>query len=98
MLRIEALTKAGGLISKDRAETYGDARTSFECIAALWTAYLRDHAGTDVGCITAADVAAMMVLMKVSRLRFAQEYADSWVDIAGYAALGCELATEGVSS
>jgi hypothetical protein len=97
MLRSEVLDKACELISKDRAETYGDARDSFECIAALWTAYLLNHRGSEVGLNT-ADVAAMMTLMKVSRLRFAQEYADSWVDIAGYAALGCELATEGVKA
>lgn len=99
MLRSEVLATAGELISKDRAETYGDARDSFECIAALWTAYLQHHAcGAGLHPLGAADVAAMMALMKVSRLRFAQEYADSWVDIAGYAALGCELATEGVKA
>lgn len=93
MNRAEVLDTAEGLISKDRAAIYGDAKESFEAIAAMWTAYLKNHApGDDLHPLNGADVAAMMVLMKVSRLRYAQQHADSWVDIAGYAALGGEIA------
>lgn len=91
MRRDEVLETAGRLIGKDRAEVYGDAQESFEAIAAMWTAYLKNHA-TDVA-LHAADVAAMMVLMKVSRLRCALDHGDTWVDIAGYGALGGEIAT-----
>lgn len=93
MLRSEVLETAGDLISKDRAAVYGDAKESFEAIAAMWTAYLKNHApGDDLHPLNGADVAAMMVLMKVCRLRYAQQHADSWVDVAGYAALGAEIA------
>ena len=96
MLRSEVLDTAGDLISKDRAAVYGDARESFEAIAAMWTDFLKNHApGDDLHPLNGADVAAMMVLMKVSRLRYAQQYMDNWVDIAGYAALGGEIAGVG---
>lgn len=93
MRRDEVLETAGRLIGKDRAQVYGDAQESFEAIAAMWTAYLKNHA-TDVALhpLQAADVAAMMVLMKVSRLRCALDHGDTWVDIAGYGALGGEIA------
>lgn len=90
MRRDEVLDTAGRLIGKDRAEVYGDAQESFEAIAAMWTAYLRIRFDVE---LYAADVAAMMVLMKVCRLRCALDHGDTWVDIAGYGALGGEIAT-----
>lgn len=44
--------------------------------------------------ICAEDVAAMMVLFKVGRLATGAGTADTWVDIAGYAACGGEIATK----
>jgi hypothetical protein len=38
-------------------------------------------------------VAAMLALMKLARLAN-QHKDDSWIDLAGYAALGAELAEE----
>jgi hypothetical protein len=38
----------------------------------------------------------MMVLMKVARMSHKYK-ADNWVDIIGYAALGGEIASKGVS-
>jgi hypothetical protein len=38
--------------------------------------------------LTATDIAAMMVLMKVARLAETPNHADSWRDVAGYAACG----------
>ena len=35
----------------------------------------------------------MMVLLKVARIKGNAQHADSWVDIAGYSALGGEIAT-----
>ena len=81
--RSDIIMKAEELINGDRNETYGDARESFSTIAKLWSVYL----GVDV---TAEQVAAMFVLMKVSRQR-KSKHMDNWVDIIGYAALGGEI-------
>lgn len=74
------------IVCGDRDEQYGGPEDNFSNIADWWSAYL------DFG-ITSEDVAVMMILMKVARLQssnFTSE--DSWIDIAGYAACGCEIA------
>ena len=81
--RSDIIMKAEELINGDRNETYGDAKESFSTIARLWSVYL----GVDV---TAEQVAAMFVLMKISRQR-KSKHIDNWVDIIGYAALGGEI-------
>ena len=88
MNRKELLDEAGRTIAGQRQEEYGDARQSFERIAALWSA--------DTGArITGSDVASMMVLLKVSRTRTSPEKLDSWLDMAGYAALAAEMVSDG---
>jgi|TARA_R110000782_G_scaffold52649_1_gene112641 hypothetical protein len=91
MKRDEILKTAGHLISKDRHDTYGDSATSHSRIAAFWSAYLSVE-------LSAVDVAAMMVLMKVSRSKggSASPHLDNFVDICGYAALAGEMAAESV--
>lgn len=79
------LQEAAALIDGDRAEQYGDPRESFARIAEMWTGYL------GVG-ITPADVAHMMILLKVSRAKTTPGHRDSLVDIAGYAALAERVA------
>lgn len=79
----DILEEARDLIRGDRADSYGDAKASFERIAALWTTYK----GVE---ITAKDVASMMILLKVSR-GVTSAKRDNWLDIIGYAALGSEL-------
>lgn len=71
----------------DRGEKYGNAADNFERIAVLWTAIL----GYEV---TKAHVAQMMIALKLARLCATPDHADSWVDIAGYAALGGEVMDE----
>jgi hypothetical protein len=87
MLRDDVLREAGRLINGDRAEAYGSARDNFSVIADLWGAYL----GCELG---SHQVAVMMILVKVARLVPTPTHADSWVDMAGYAALGGEIAPE----
>ena len=86
MKKHEVLEEAGRLISEDRQQQYGKATDNFGRIAEMWSAY----AGIN---FTKADVAAMMALMKLARLAN-QHKDDSWIDLAGYAALGAELAEE----
>ncbi len=83
-LRIEVLEEAQHLITKDRNEDYGDPGSNFRCIADMWSAYL-DHK------IEPHDVAALMILVKLSRVQASPGKRDSWVDIAGYAGLGAEV-------
>jgi len=83
MKRDEVLQTAEGLICGDRQEAYGDAAQSHQRIADLWAAYL----GAEV---SAVDVAAMMVLLKVSRSK-GSERDDNFIDICGYAALAGEM-------
>lgn len=79
----DILEEARALIQGDRAASYGDAKASFERIAAFWTAYK----GIE---ITAKDVASMMILLKVSR-GVTSAKRDNWVDMIGYAALGSQI-------
>lgn len=81
-LRREILTDAAVCVCSDRNLMYGEPEDNFGMIAAMWSAYL----GAPV---TAADVAAMMILFKVARIATAEKPSrDSYVDIAGYAACG----------
>ena len=72
---------------------------NFETIGLLWGVYLRAaHPELakvmTINHITAKDVAAMMGLLKVARIK-AGDKADSFVDLAGYAACAGEIATGG---
>lgn len=76
------LEEASSLINGDRQADYGPVIDNFERIADLFTAYLK------VEPLTAFDVANLMILVKVARLAHSKYHRDSYVDIAGYAALG----------
>ena len=81
--RIEILTKAEEIVTGEREDQYGSPEDSFSLISEFWSDYL----GVD---IVAEDVAAMMILMKLARIRGGGSL-DSWIDIAGYAACGGEI-------
>ena len=86
MTRKECLDAASKAVLTDRAREYGHPEDCFALIAALWSRY--------TGCdISTADVAAMMILLKLARVEGNPRHMDSWVDIAGYAACGAECAT-----
>ena len=90
MTRDEILQTACELINGDRAKEYGDAYLNHARIAALWTTYVRSKPDD----LTPIDVAMMLVLMKVAR-SIETPKDDSFVDIAGYAALAGEMANVG---
>ena len=87
MTRDEILDKAADLITASRDEMYGDPRTYHQRIADLWSVIL----GVEVD---ADEVILCMIAVKMSRLIKTPEHEDSWVDIAGYAALGGEITGE----
>ena len=74
------LEEAQRLIHGPRNKNYGHPRDNFRDIAALWSGYL----GKEVSDI---DVANLMILMKVARVKGTGYHRDSFTDIAGYA--GC---------
>lgn len=86
MRRKDILDAAAACVLSDREQQYGAPEDVFGVIAGLWSAYLGKP-------VSASDVAAMMVLLKIARLTGNPAHADTWVDIAGYAACGGELAT-----
>ena len=91
--RTDALKTAEGLINGDRNNQYGPPTQDFHRTAGLWTIYL-DGKST----IEAYDVAAMMALLKISRLTWKPENEDSWIDLVGYAACGYECVMEKVEN
>lgn len=80
------LRTAGNLITGQRAKDYGDAGANFQRIANLWSPIL----GKDV---TPEQVALCMAQVKIARLITSPAHEDSWIDLAGYAALGGEIAS-----
>ena len=92
MTRKEILAAAEKCVCGQREEDYGTPEDSFGLIAELWAKALKPCVpeGTDV-CILPETVA----LLKVARLIKSPEHLDSWVDLAGYAACGGEIAGGG---
>ena len=84
MKRAEMLDKCKEIVMGARQENYGSPESNFQKIADYWSLYLEVD-------VEAHDVALMMVLMKLARLQNKADHEDSWIDIAGYAANGCEI-------
>lgn len=94
MTRAEILEQARKCVCGDREQDYGTPEDSFTTIALLWGTYLQ-RAYPERSCppLGAKDVAVMMALLKIARIAGGDK-ADSFVDLAGYAACAGELATE----
>lgn len=87
------LTQALAIVTGARRKSYGTPEDNFKTIADLWRIYLlRRSTAVDHEAIPdATDVAVMMILMKVARLAETPAHADSYRDIAGYAACGARV-------
>lgn len=93
MKRKEILNEAEKCVCGQRTTDYGTPENNFATIASFWTTYLAAaHAELHATRITAKDVAMMMSLLKVARAAKG-DTADSFVDLAGYAACAGEIAT-----
>lgn len=84
MNRAYFLDKAEELINGNRAREYGDARENHQRIADVWSMILKTK-------VTPEQVCACMIGLKLARLANSMQQDDTWVDIAGYAALGGEI-------
>ena len=83
MKRSEILDQATILTSTDREQQYGPWSDNAVRIAAGWSLITNHN-------IEPRHVALMMAWVKTVRLR-EDNHGDSWVDLAGYAALGGEF-------
>lgn len=87
MTRKECLDKAAECVLQNRQDQYGDVEDCFKKIARLWNAYLPSTIELEP-----FDVACMMALLKIARIQANPKHGDSWVDLAGYAACGADIA------
>ena len=92
--RGEILDKARGCVCQDRNREYGEPEDGFKLIAALWEPVIQANCvahGVDVS-VCPETVALLMALLKVARAAQNPGHLDNWVDLAGYAACGGEIA------
>lgn len=93
--RARILEKAKEIICNDRNGQYGEPEDNFSVIAELWGTYLSCRTvpkGTRVE-LEPADVGMMMTLFKIARFATAgSAKADTFIDMAGYAACAGECA------
>lgn len=87
MKRAQMLKQAEACVCGKREQDYGSPEDNFQKIAELWTAYTGQ-------AYSAKDVAMMMALLKIARIKSGTGTEDSFIDLAGYAACACEIATE----
>lgn len=93
--RESILEAAKQCVCTDREGQYGSPEDNFGLITKMWSEYMR---ATGLGdgddswdLIKPHDVAAMMCLLKIARIATGAPKADSWIDLAGYAACGGEI-------
>lgn len=86
MNRVSILEDASECVSVDRAATHGDIEDSFASIAAIWSARLGVTIRPD-------QVAIMLIDLKTVRAWENPSHDDNWIDMAGYAACGGEVAS-----
>ena len=100
MNRPEILDRAKQCVCGFREQDYGSPERNFELIADLWNDYLdydelfkkgEDGEYHRAGYISSTDVAMLMALLKIARIKNGGGTGDSFVDLAGYAACGGEL-------
>lgn len=90
--RADILSCASACVLRDRAAIHGRAENGFDAIAQVWAAL--DQARGDRPR-SGADVALYLAGLKLIRAATNPAHADNWIDLAGYAACGGEIATGG---
>jgi hypothetical protein len=91
MTRTETLAAAEKCVCGDREQDYGTPENNLQTIANLWMDYFSGK-GEPVD-ISPVDVAMMLALLKIARVASGKVKADNFIDLAGYAACGAEIAT-----
>lgn len=83
--RADILDRAKAIVTGEREKQYGKPEDNFAIIAELWSAYTGRE-------FSPVDVAMMMALLKVARIKTGDYLADNYVDICGYVACAGEIA------
>jgi len=86
MKREQVLQKAFNLVHGPRAEKYGPPLTNHQRIAAGFSVIFNQE-------VKPSQVVQALIWLKIARLVNANDE-DSWIDIAGYAAIGSEIADD----
>lgn len=84
MTRSDILDKAKDCVCRQREQEYGTPEDNFSMIAAFWSIYKGVTFSAD-------DVAVMMALLKIGRIKTGTATDDCFIDLAGYAACGGEI-------
>lgn len=77
----------------DRGLNYGKPEDNFRRIAERWRVHILNRYGISIS-FDGIDVTIMCADLKLARLENQPDHLDSWVDIAGYAACGANIACE----
>lgn len=88
------LREAARIVCHDRNTQYGEPEDSFDTIARFWTTYVAEKCAPENAyvCIAPEDAAMMMALLKIARTASGEiPKADTYIDIAGYAACAAEV-------
>ena len=94
MTRKETLDAAAKCVCGGRDIDYGVPENHFAAVGTFWSEYLRGKGiGIDMNEITPTDVTMMLALLKIARVASGKPHVDNFVDLAGYAACGAEIAT-----
>ena len=96
-IRATILDEAKRLICGDRNNQYGPPGKDFNRTANMLTAlgYGKENSVGELDVLQDHDVAIIMIALKLSRLMWSPEKLDSWIDVAGYAGCGAEVAGAG---
>jgi hypothetical protein len=84
-----ALEEAVKLTVGDRNVSYGEPYANMKVLAGMVREYMGNRS---MNSFTAADMAAVNILIKLSRISVNPTHRDSWVDAAAYAGIGLECA------
>jgi hypothetical protein len=90
--RGEILDTAKGLTEGNRSAAYGEPIYNLTTAANLVKAYLDGMANEDG--FNAVDMAAVNILIKISRIAVNHNHADNYIDAAAYAAIAGECAEQ----
>ena len=91
MTREEIIKQVEKCILNDRQNTYGTPEDNFQTIANYWNEYLGIREYFE---LSAKDVAVMMLLLKVARMKSSPNHIDNYVDCAGYSIIAGSFVNE----
>jgi hypothetical protein len=90
-VRRDCLEEAIRCVCSDRNNQYGEPENAFTRVANLWEVYTGYN-------YTAEDVAIMLALLKIGRIKDGVYKADNYIDLAGYAACAMECCVNEVET